>query len=79
MPVASAPIHVGVTASTAGRPSVVRSRIGRSALSIAQQLLLRGYDLLSGVCVATTCPSFTGSVGPGLKDVRTVPSFPSRR
>ena len=42
--------------------------------------LLRGYDLPSeGGGVVTTCPSFTGNVGPGLKDVRTTPSLPSRR
>ena len=33
--------------------------------------------LLGGVI--TTWPSFTGSVGPGLNEVRAVPSLPSRR
>ena len=40
---------------------------------------VRRYDLLSDVGAATTCPSFTGSVGPGLNDVRTTPFLPSRR
>ncbi len=37
------------------------------------------YDFASVGGVATTWPSFTGSVAPGLKVVRTTPSLPSRR
>ena len=51
------------------RQSFVKARIHHRQFS--------GYDLLSEVGVVTTCPSFTGSFGPGLKDVRTTPSLPS--
>ena len=37
------------------------------------------YDACPDSGVVTTCPFATGSVGPGLNDVRTVPSLPSRR
>lgn len=39
----------------------------------------RLHDFASGGGVVTTWPSFTGSVAPGLNEVRTVPSLPSRR
>ena len=39
----------------------------------------RPYAPPAGGAVVTTRPSFTGSVAPGLDDVRTVPSLPSRR
>ena len=37
------------------------------------------YEITYAFGVVTTCPSFTGSVAPGLKGIRTVPSFPSKR
>jgi hypothetical protein len=40
---------------------------------------LINYCYLGAGGVMSTCPSFTGSVAPGLKDVRTTPSLPSRR
>ena len=37
------------------------------------------YDTSFTGGVVTTCPSFTKSVGPGLKSILTVPSLPSSR
>ena len=37
------------------------------------------YEAASVGGVVTTWPSFTGSVGPGLNEVRTVPSWPFSR
>ena len=57
---------------TSMRPEASRFR-NNNALPV------RHYDLLSDVGAATTCPSFTGSVAPGLRNVRTTPFLPSRR
>lgn len=71
-----------ITTTTGGLPVC---RTVRGACNVHQNQRgnrtqsLRSYDLLSDGGVVTTCPSFTGSFGPGLKDVRTTPSLPSRR
>jgi hypothetical protein len=59
----------GLTLAQVPRPVCARGAVRTGA---------RCYDFVSG-CLVTTWPSFTGSVGPGLNDVRTTPSLPSRR
>jgi hypothetical protein len=45
-----------------------------------QRFKALAYDFASlAGGVVSTWPSFTGSLSPGLNDVRTVPSLPSRR
>ena len=58
---------------------------GRFAEAVRRETLVAsyeqpiGYDVASTGGVVTTWPSFTGSVEPGLKVVRTTPSLLSRR
>ena len=56
-----------------------RQRLICNTVANVPAQILRRYDLFSEGGDVTTCPSFTGNVGPGLKDVRTTPSLPSSR
>lgn len=56
-----------------------RSRARRNPKDRTAASSVGGYDFASGAGVVTTCPSFTGSVGPGLNDVLTTACFPSSR
>ena len=74
----------GAVAGAAARGNAgARRSAGRDVsrrMALAATGCLENYDLASATGgVVTTCPSFTGSFGPGLNDICTVPSLPSRR
>jgi hypothetical protein len=66
--------HYAQTTSPPGRTIWVNAQASR-----ASEIVARSKYQLDAGGVVTTSPSFTGSVAPGLNDVRTVPSLSPRR
>jgi hypothetical protein len=78
-PTAAAMAATGVVVAAGATESPQQK--SRRGLSTGRLFLIAAssQDLPSEVSVTTTWPSFTGSVAPGLNEVRATPSLPSNR